>query len=180
MNQDIYIFCKDGLVQYAVMDRDRGPPALALLTARGEANAKRVTDETPGTSAMRIGSFEGELLEKHIQLAIKDGCEGNWMREDEGWRWQSWQDRPKPPPTRLTAAEVQAIGTPCKLTQQIERADVIAAIHVDTREEVILWKRPGLSKYARTAQLGFSSKPELRKLQAAIDRLKTAHQPPSA
>jgi hypothetical protein len=180
VNQDIYVFCKDGIVQYALMDRDNGPPAMALLTARGEPNAQRVMDETPGLSAMRIGSIEGEMLERHIQLAVKDGCEGNWMRQDEGWRWHSWHDRPKPPPTQLSAAEIQAIGTDPKLTQQIERADIIAAVNVATREEVILWKKSGLAKYARKAQLGFSSKPELRKLKAAIDRLKTAAPPPQA
>ena len=174
MNQDIFIFCKESVVQYAVMDRDKGPPALALLAARGEANAKLVMQQTPGTTAMRIGSVDGEIHEKHIQLAMKDGCEGSWMRENEGWRWTSWADRPKPPPTRLTDAQIRSIGTDCQLTQQIERADIIAAINVKTAEQTILWRRPGLPKLARTAKLGFSSKPELRKLREAIDRLKTA------
>jgi hypothetical protein len=180
VNQDIYIFCKDEIVQYAVMNRDKGPPALALLTARGEANARRVAESIPGSAAMRIGSADGELLEKHIQLAIKDGCEGSWMREDAGWRWHSWKDRPKPAPTRLTAAQIQSIGTDPKLTQQLERADIITAINVDSRETVMLWRKPGLLKYARTAKLGFSSKPELRKLKEAIHRLKTRDQPPTA
>ena len=132
----------------------QGPPALALLVARGEANARRVVQQTPQLSAMRIGSAEGEMLEKHIQLAIKDGCEGSWMREDQGWRWYSWKDRPKPPPTRLTAAQIQSIGSDQQLTQQIERADIIAAVNVNTREEAILWRRPGPLKYAhRQARL---------------------------
>ncbi|HEX4145874.1 MAG TPA: hypothetical protein VHY91_20385 [Pirellulales bacterium] len=177
VTQDIYVFCKNGAVQYAVMDRVHGPPALALLAARGEANARRVVEQSPEMSAMQIGSADGEMLERHIQLAIKDGCEGTWMREDQGWRWYSWKDRPKPPPTRLTAAQVQSIGIDGQLTQQIERADVIAAVNVNSREEVILWRRPGPMKYARTAKLGFSSKPELRKLKEAILRLKQASKP---
>lgn len=180
MNQDIYIFCKDGVVQYAVMNRDQGPPAMALLAARGEANARLVADATPGLSAMLIGSANGEMLEKHIQLAIKDGCEGSWMREDAGWRWHSWQDRPKPGPTRLTAEQIQSIGTDRLLTEQIERADIITAVHVDTAEVTVLWRRPGVLKLARTARLGFSSKPELRKLKQAIDRLKRGNRPPTA
>ncbi|HTU24497.1 MAG TPA: hypothetical protein VMF30_03810 [Pirellulales bacterium] len=172
MNDDIFVFTKDGVVQYALMDRENGPPALALLTARGETNARKVIEQHPGMTLTRIGSVDGQLLERHVQLAVKDGCEGNWMREDGGWRWESWQDRPKPPATRLTAAQVQAIGTDTQLTQQIERADVITAINVDTGAQSILWRRPGALKYARTAKLGYSSKPELRKLQEAIDRLK--------
>ena len=148
MKQDIYIFCKAEVVQYAIMDRDKGPPAMALLAARGEANARRVMEDTTGVTAMVIASVNGEMLERHIDLAVKDGCEGSWMREDEGWRWYSWSDRPKPPPTRLTDAEVRTIGTDCQLTQQIERSDIIAAVNVVTKEEVILWRKPGMLKYA--------------------------------
>jgi hypothetical protein len=174
VNQDIYVFCKAGVVQYVIMNREHGPPAMALLTARGEANAKRVMQDTPGVSAMLIESVDGEMLERHIELAIKDGCQGSWSREDEGWRWYSWENRPKPPPTRLTDDQVQSIGTACQLTEQLQRADIIAAVNVASKEEVILWRKPGALKFARTAKLAFSSKPELRKLKEAIDRLKAA------
>src|SRR5437868_2425575 len=78
---NMFIFCKSGIVQDYCYDGKRG-----MLVARGEKAAKKLARRLH-ISPARIGSVEGEKLEKHIEAAATRGCDGCWLMTGRGIHW---------------------------------------------------------------------------------------------
>jgi hypothetical protein len=108
MDSELYIILKRGHVQRIRANRrNDGSPIIVWPVARTHEDAKRLAQwiskeyGIQGLRADRIGSVEGETLDRHINSALSDGCEAvccvdHWNADGSpAWVWIYAEDKPK-------------------------------------------------------------------------------------